>query len=334
MRAANEPPTIWIGGAPGAGKSTLGRAIAHAADLPLHPIDRWTYVHAAQQPPGPPLDEVLARGAEAAADAFFESARLRLGLVLDDVRGRDLGDVPALVEGPQLLPDLAIGLPAGNAVWLVPDSEQTRRAREQRLVGVHDPAARNRLTVLLQRDAVMAERIRTAATAAGGTVIELGPEPDWTAVRSAIESVLAPALSRAPRLAAGAPLAAQRRFENTAAGINLISGLQPNRSLRTRSSPTHVNAVAAAAHVHAPGRPWSTTHGQPSDRSSPSLTESVEKDLVMRARHSMIMSASRRRPGSDSAASRRIRFMIVVTTGLERRRGRLRRALSRHGSRL
>lgn len=117
---------IWIGGAPGAGKSTLARLIAIEHDLPLHPIDRWTYVHAALQP-GRPLVQPLAEGPESAADAFLAAARDRLPLVLSDVAGRGLGHVPAVVEGPQLLPELAAGMPPGSAVWLIPDTEQTRR---------------------------------------------------------------------------------------------------------------------------------------------------------------------------------------------------------------
>lgn len=216
MSDADWPPMIWIGGAPGSGKSTLGRAIAHASDLPLHPIDRWTYVHAAALP-GPPIADVLARGPNAAADTFAEHSRDRLGLVVDDIRSRGLGTVPALVEGPQLLPELADGLPPGHAVWLLPNPDQTRRARESRLKGIDDPAGRARLEALLERDAVLADRIRVEATTAGGIVIELGPDPDWPSVRSAVEQAIAPALDTAPRLMPGEPLARQRRYENEAA---------------------------------------------------------------------------------------------------------------------
>ncbi|HLT60639.1 MAG TPA: hypothetical protein VK020_05570 [Microlunatus sp.] len=227
MSDATWPPMIWIGGAPGAGKSTLGRALAHAADLPLHPIDRWTWVHAGRLPAGPPLAEVLARGAEEAAQSFADGARERLDLVLADVAARDLGDVPALVEGPQLFPELAGPLPRGFAVWLLPDPEQTRRAREARLAAVDDPAARASIEGLVARDAVIAALVRDQADAAGLPVVEVGADPDradpdwadpdWAAVRAAVEDALSPALAAAPRLPAGEPLAAQRRFENEAA---------------------------------------------------------------------------------------------------------------------
>src|SRR5258707_14430410 len=79
------PPMIWIGGAPGAGKSTWARTMAHAYDLPLHPIDLWTYDHAVRLPPAKPLDEDLARGPDAAAEALTEHSRTRLELVVQDI---------------------------------------------------------------------------------------------------------------------------------------------------------------------------------------------------------------------------------------------------------
>ena len=72
------PVTIWLGGAPGAGKSTLAWRLARAHDLPLHPIDLWAYDHEARLPPAPTLDEQLALGPEAAADAFEVVGRRRL----------------------------------------------------------------------------------------------------------------------------------------------------------------------------------------------------------------------------------------------------------------
>ena len=99
--------------------------------MPLHPIDLWTYDHVGRMPPLRPLAEDLAEGPQFAAEAFVKIARDRLELVTADVEARGLGDVPALVEGPQLFPSMADEVAA--AVWLVPDAEQTRRAREQRL---------------------------------------------------------------------------------------------------------------------------------------------------------------------------------------------------------
>lgn len=156
---------VWIGGAPGAGKSTIARDLARRTDLPLHPIDLWTYDHVGRMPPLRPLAEDLAVGAAFAAGAFVEIARTRLELVAADVRERGLGDVPALVEGPQLFPSMADDIPA--AVWLVPDAEQTRRAREERLARAADPAGRARLEGLLARDAVLTTLVRREAAERG-----------------------------------------------------------------------------------------------------------------------------------------------------------------------
>jgi hypothetical protein len=98
---------VWIGGAPGAGKSTIARDLARRSDLPLHPIDLWTYDRVGRMPPLRPLAEDLAKGPEFAAEAFVKIAWARLEMVAADVRARALGDVPALVEGPQLFPSMA-----------------------------------------------------------------------------------------------------------------------------------------------------------------------------------------------------------------------------------
>jgi hypothetical protein len=107
------PPTLWIGGAPGAGKSTIARALAQSHDLPLHPIDLWAYDHQGRVQPGPPLDQVLARGPEAAADVFEAESQERIPLVVEDLLARNLGEIPAVVEGPQLFPWLGISYRRG-----------------------------------------------------------------------------------------------------------------------------------------------------------------------------------------------------------------------------
>lgn len=206
------PRMVWIGGAPGAGKSTIARRLARELDLPLHPIDLWTYDHAGRMPAQRPLEEDLAAGPEFAADAFLRIGRLRLELVTEDIRARGLGEVPALVEGPQLYPSMVAG-GVQAAVWLVPDAQQTRRAREARLAGVEDPRGRARLEGLLARDAVLAARVRQEAAQYERSLVEVPAKPDWEAITAAVASALGPL----PRLAAGEALSRQRRIENLAA---------------------------------------------------------------------------------------------------------------------
>jgi hypothetical protein len=213
---------LWIGGGQGAGKTTLAWHLSRANDLPLHRVDLWTYDHQARMSASDSLDEQLARGPVTAADAFESHSRLRMGLVLDDIAERGLGDVPAIVEGPQLMPGFAARLPTGRGVWLLPDPARTRTAREERLTNEETlagrPAAgRSRARLISQRDAILTSRIRESAVLVGWPVIEVPPTPDWRAIEAAIGSALAPALGSSPRLAPGSELARQRRYENKAA---------------------------------------------------------------------------------------------------------------------
>jgi hypothetical protein len=214
---ASRPPMIWIGGSPGAGKSTLARKMAHAFDLPLHPIDLWAYDHSLRMPSAGSLEDDLARGPEAAARSFIDSSRVRLPLVDRDIADRDLGEVPALVEGPQLFPSLADGLSKGYAVWLVTKADQTRRARESRLARTEDPAGRARLESLIARDVVLARTVREEALADSCPLIEVPADPEWEAIETAVKAALAPALEEAPRLPPGDELSRQRQYENQAA---------------------------------------------------------------------------------------------------------------------
>ena len=210
---------LWIGGGQGAGKTTLAWHLSRASDLPLHRVDLWAYDHQARMPAGDSLDRELARGPEAAAGAFESASRLRLALVLDDIAARGLGLVPAIVEGPQLMPGFAARLPPGWGVWLIPDPARTRTVREERLADEETlagrPAAgRSRAALISQRDAILASRIKKSAVLAGRPIIEVPPAPDWPAIASAVRSALAPALAAAPRLAPGSELSRARRYEN------------------------------------------------------------------------------------------------------------------------
>jgi len=213
---------LWIGGGQGAGKTTLSWHLSRADDLPLHPVDLWSYDHRARMPVGESLGQQLAKGPEAAADAFESDSRHRLELVLDDITARALGKVPAIVEGPQLMPAFAAQLPLGWGVWLLPEPARTQMTRKARLATEEMLAGRaaagsSQVALILQRDKVLTSRIRDSAVLAGRPVIEVPPFPDWPVVAAAVRSALASALRSAPRLAPGAELSRQRRYENNAA---------------------------------------------------------------------------------------------------------------------
>ncbi|WP_198675876.1 ATP-binding protein [Kribbella monticola] len=203
---------LWIGGAPGAGKSTIARQLARAGDLPLHPVDLWTYDHLERLPAYRLLAEKPVEGPQGAAEVFVEISRVRLPVILEDVHARGLGEVPALVEGPQLFPSM-LGPAVRAAIWLVPDASLTRKAREERLDAVDDPQARARLDSLLARDEILARWVWDEVTAAGLPLIEVDPDPDWNAITARVETTL----GDVQRLQAGDELSRQRKIENTAA---------------------------------------------------------------------------------------------------------------------
>ena len=216
--SAGWPPMIWIGGAQGAGKSTIARDLARANDLPWHPIDLWTYDHVARMPPISTLAEDLAGGPEVAAAAFVDYGRRRLPLVIEDVRARGVGEVAAVVEGPQLAPSDTQALPPGHSVWLVPSTERTRLAREERLSRAGQTSDASRLQSLTARDAILAAGIRDLANELRLPVVMVSEDVDWPTVAEQVRGALAPALDSPLRLAPGEPLGAQRRFENLTAG--------------------------------------------------------------------------------------------------------------------
>jgi len=212
---------LWVGGAQGAGKSTLCWQLSRNHDLPLHPVDLWAYDHQARLPVGDTLDSPLARGAEAAADAFESVSRLRLGLVLDDIQSRE------------------------------------ERPAEAAALGGPPAAGRLRMRVLVERDAVIAERVRVSAGRTGRPVIEVPPQPDWPAIAAAVETALGPALRSAPRLAPGPDLSRQRRYENRQPAARADCGCGTPGSPRRPRTRSGVNAGRASAAQ--PGRPRPTT---------------------------------------------------------------------------
>jgi hypothetical protein len=108
-------------------------------------------------------------------------------------RVRDLGVVPAIVEGPQLMPGFDGEPPPGWGVWFVPDPGRTRLAREERLakaesLGGRPVTSRSRVHRLLERDALIADRVRASALLSGRPVIEVPAVPDWPAIAAAASS--------------------------------------------------------------------------------------------------------------------------------------------------
>jgi dephospho-CoA kinase len=211
---ATSVPMFWVGGTPGSGKSTTVRQLARELDLALHPVDAYTYDHLERLGTlGPPLDDVLALGAVAAADDFERTSALRLPTVMDDIRTAQVAGVPTLVEGPQLHPRAAATWSPIGAIWLITTAERTRTARRQRLVE-GDDAARLRIEALVERDQMIGERLRSAASDAGRAVIEVPTNVEWNDVVAAVRDAINTATAPFARLRPGRELSSRRCHEN------------------------------------------------------------------------------------------------------------------------
>jgi 2-phosphoglycerate kinase len=179
----------WIGGASGAGKSTMARRLAARHGLRLYPTDDVMSDHAGRSAPedSPFLSEFRAmdmderwlnRSPATMLETFHWYRGEGFGLIVEDLLG--LPPEPAVVvEGFRLLPRLVKPLLAdsGRAVWLLPTPEFRRAAFASRgtlwkIAGqTSDPerALRN----LLDRDRMFTDHLRRDARSLGLPVVEV-----------------------------------------------------------------------------------------------------------------------------------------------------------------
>lgn len=133
----------WIGGAPGAGKSTIARRLADDLGLRLYtvePFSRFTGRVTAEEAPlmhafmSMDMDERwLLRSPGIMFETFHGFHEEGFGLIVEDLLAMP-ADRPILAEGFKLLPRLVAPLLGSrhHAIWLLPTSEFRRRAFDAR----------------------------------------------------------------------------------------------------------------------------------------------------------------------------------------------------------
>ena len=202
---------IWIGGGTGGGKSTTARGLAVGHGLRRFAIDSFWYAYDERwaQPRKSPDEQWLETPPEVQAAEFEETSRRMMGFALDDLAR--LPDVPTVVEGPQILPDLVP--PDDHAVFLDPTPEFQRAVLEQRSMPSSDPA--RALQARLVKDRLYADRVAALAREHGFPVLVMEGDRDLV---GEVESLL-----EIPE--GSADLGAVRRWENEAAAANIRSWL-------------------------------------------------------------------------------------------------------------
>jgi 2-phosphoglycerate kinase len=179
----------WLGGASGAGKSTIARRLAAEHGLRLYDTDAVMSDHAGRSTPEscPHLAQFMAmdmderwlhRSPETMLETFHWYRGEAFEMIVDDLRGLRSGP-GVIAEGFRLLPHLVKPLldGANRAVWLLPTPSFRRAAFDQRdslwsIAGqTSDPP--RALSNLLTRDAMFTARLRGEAADLSVPVIEV-----------------------------------------------------------------------------------------------------------------------------------------------------------------
>jgi hypothetical protein len=188
------PHVYWLGGASGAGKSTIAARLAERHDLQLYSTDDVMPDHARRSTAesSPQLAEFVAmsmderwldRSTEAMLDSFHWYRGEAFDLIVKDLLA--FAPEPVIAEGFRLLPALVDPL-AGHAraVWLLPTPQFRRTAFEERgslwSIANRTSDPERALHNLLERDAMFTERLRADVVAAGRPTVEVdvGDEVD------------------------------------------------------------------------------------------------------------------------------------------------------------
>jgi len=178
----------WLGGASGAGKSTIARQLAADFGLRVYSTDETIGVHAAEPGPDAPLlkqframsmdERWLEREAPTMAASFPWFAGERFAHIVEDLAALPREPI-TLAEGFRLLPRLVQPLLAEpwHGIWLIPTAGFRRAAFARRptdqqfWLRTSDP--RTALERLLERDAMFAQAVGKEARELGLRVMQV-----------------------------------------------------------------------------------------------------------------------------------------------------------------
>lgn len=199
---------LWLGGAPGSGKSTVARRIARRWGLRWYQSDTRTWAHrerAAQAGVPAALRFDALTPAERAALPVEEQLAMALqrergAMTLDDLRALPASPL-VIAEGTQILPDVVPT--GGRALWLTLSAREQRLRLERR----HAPKAAPELYLLLGR---AIEEAVARAEVPRLVVDELSVDQ----VVEAVERFFAPELTRGPTASTLAERRALVRYAN------------------------------------------------------------------------------------------------------------------------
>lgn len=179
----------WIGGAPGAGKSTIARRIAVRCGLELYATDDVMADHARRSTAAeaPYLERFMAmdmderwlnRSPETMLETFHWFRGEGFPLIVEDLQRLPAG-TPVVAEGFRLLPHLVVPLleNVDHAVWLLPtpafrDAALASRGAAGDLPGKTSDPERARLN-LSRRDRMFTDRLIGECQRLGCRTVEL-----------------------------------------------------------------------------------------------------------------------------------------------------------------